>query len=334
MQEDISPTQAHWLIPFYLAAHGAPNASLPTHTEVGVESVIETAKRCFDARGHANYLTVLNISSMRLADNPWREVFGLAGSIGESFTHAAGCEVEVELHRRARACGDLPEGMILGQRFFSDAEGHMVLGIGHRLLNLTLRALAIEPNVRAAMSTNSDTRKWHAAYHPFSNGRDAWVPLNSKWIKRLDTLVAPSPHQSIRDMFTAVADLQASAAWQTLDDSRGRHFHRWRPESSVLAGIDEQSGNVVELATANGAIIGRAVGTQRTRYSAADGLEEIEAKIARDALISTANATDRLLDALDRALEPLSEGHLIKTGRGISSRFGHVWRDADCTCCR
>jgi hypothetical protein len=325
-------TQFKSVIPQYLAAHGAPRAHLPTFGELGLDPVIEAADRCFDVRSRADYLSVGNISSMRLADNPWREVLGLAGSIGESLVLAAGCEIEVEYHRRARLCGDLAQGMIIGQRFFSEAEGQKVLGVGHRLGNLVLRAVAIDRTIRVGLADDDAFLRWRDAHEPFSDERDTWIALNRDWARRLARLVKESPHGSIRRLVSAVVTLQRSTEWRNLDHSRGQRFHRWRAESSVVSGVDRTSGNIRELVS-NGVVIGQAVGTDRTRYATGDGLEESEAQIARSALLRVARATDEMLTALYLALEPLSEGHLLGGANGISSRIGYRWTPDKCGCC-
>jgi hypothetical protein len=239
--------QAHWLVPSYLAAHGCPNATLASYDDLGLTSVIETSTRCSDFRGHARHLA-LPMPPMALSDNPWREVFGLAGSIGESLAIAAACEVEVDLHRKARACGDLPPEMIVGQRFFSIAEGHEVLGIGHRLANLVLRGVAIGEGMRDGISAQGKLfQAWAKSHKPFSDARAAWVSFNRSTVDCLTRVVASSPHPALRDLAGALAALHQSAVWMAIDDSRGQDFHRWRAESSVLAGVDQQSGYFREI---------------------------------------------------------------------------------------
>lgn len=115
------PTQGSWLVLHYLAAHGAPNTAQPSHDELGLSGLMDAAKRCWTFRGYADHFAQAKID-VPLDKNPWREVCGLAGSIGESLMLAAASEIEVEWHRRALANGDLPAQMSLGRRFFSESE--------------------------------------------------------------------------------------------------------------------------------------------------------------------------------------------------------------------
>ena len=317
----------------YLAAHGAPNAERPSYLDLGLDAVIETAKRCFDVRGRADSATPLNFRSMRLADDPWREIIGLVGSVGESLVLAAGCEVEIELHRRARACGDLPHGMIVGQRFFAEAEGQHVMRVGHSLVNLALRAVAVSPKLRSRIALDAAGAQWCDAHTPFSDDRAAWVSLNKKWATKIQDVVALSSHTAIRNLAAEVAGLQRSDEWRALEETRGGRFHRWRAESSSVAGVDEFSGRTKEIENLEGRVIGHAFGVERTRYSAADGIEESDAVIAHDALARVTTATKAFLAALDSALEPLTEGHLVCNSDGVHTVIGHVWNPSKCACC-
>jgi hypothetical protein len=123
-------TQYSALSLHYLAAHGVPGAHQPSFAELGLEQVVVTVGRLFEMRTKV----LASVDDFWFyGDNPYREIAGLFGSIAESVSMCAAAEIEVEWHRRARLVGDLPEGMIVGQRFFSESSAQLLLGVGHPL---------------------------------------------------------------------------------------------------------------------------------------------------------------------------------------------------------
>ncbi len=326
--------QAHWVVLGYLAAHGATDVAQPTHEDLDLDGVLDAAKRCADFRSNGRFIALPVPSAMALRDDPWREVFGLAGSIGESLMLAAGCEIEVEWHRRARGVEALPPQFVVGQRFFSTAELQEVLGVGHRLLNLVLRAVAIEPDLRDCIAAEKALKRWAAVHRPFLDDRRAWESLNATTVGALRQATAHSPHPAIRSLVDALLDLVTSKAWEDLAQSRGRDFHRWRAESSVLAGLDDRSGHIRAVLGPDGTVHGHAFTDLPARYEMADGLEEETAGLARAALIVVAAASDRVLAAMVSAVEPLSRGRLMpESGNLLSVRIGGLWDETRCGCC-
>lgn len=324
--------QAHAITPLYLAAHGTANVVRPLHEDVGMGPVVNVARRCADVRGTAGLQWVPG-TSMDLAANPWREVYGLVGSIGESLVVAAACEIEVEWHRRARAVGDLPPAMVVGQRFFSIAEGQEVLGVGHRLVNLVARVLATRDDVRATMQSFRPLKRWQRDHFPFDDGRSSWLSADSPTVEALARVAAAHRHPSFARLADAVQELVRSAAWKNLEESRGQNFHRWRAESSVLAGVDRTSGHQREIVGLDGTVVGLAVNVNPVRYSAADGLDEEEARLAREALLAVATGVAGFIEALAAAMEPLTFGHVRAVGGRSTAVFGQSWDETKCTCC-
>lgn len=325
--------QSQRLVLGFLAAHGAEGVSAPTHAELKLGGVLVVAARCADLRSQGNRLRVLANPPVALADDPWREIFGIAGSIGESLMLAAGCEVEAEWLRRARAAHALPDQMMLGQRFFSESEAQLALGIGHRLFNLVLRAVAVDRELRAKMLESRDLKQWAEAHRPRVDTYAAWESLNKSRARALRRVVAGFPHPSVRSLVAVPACLAVSAAWRDLDETRGREFHRWRVESSVVAGLDATSGYTRDVVGAGGEPVGHRLTSAPVRYSEADGREEAVASVARSALLAVAASVDRVLVTLGRAVEPLSKGHLISADGSFGTRLGFDWDAAQCGCC-
>jgi len=88
-----------------------------------------------------------------------------------------------------------------------------------------------------------------------------------------------------------------------------------------------------QICEPDGTVIGHRFCVEAVRYTRADGLEEGAAQIARSALLAVAEATNKILDALELAAEPLSRGHIMFIGGKPSARFGHRWSELSCRCC-
>ncbi len=332
---DHDERQFHAIKLSYVAAHGAPNADQPTHEDLGLERVLEVADRCWNFRGHADYIAAVDCA---LAEDPWRELCGLAGTIGESLMLVAASEIEVEWHRRARAIGDLPSNMKLGQRFLSEANANAVISIGHRLANLIARALVLDPQLRAAAakSKNPNIARMMTALTPFSDDRHAWISLDDGNTRTLRKIAKCSSHSSVRSLADRLRELACGEPWRQLEQSRGEDFHRWRVESASLAGVDRFAGHLRDVHSYDGSVVGKEFGPSRTRYTLGDNKDEQIAPIVRTALDAVTSTTDSVIQSLERALEPLSHGRITSTPDGdlVVDMFGYPeWTAGECTCC-
>jgi hypothetical protein len=321
--------QSAWIVPMYLGARATP---VPSYEDVGLSSTIDAATICFDLRSDGLFLGTRFMAG-GLAENPWREICGLVGSIGESLVLAAACGVEAEAHKRAIASGGEPNGMVIAQRFFSNAQGQEVISVGHRLANVAIRTLAIDPDLRARMDTcGHPARGWAKAHAPNSSARRAWLSLNKATADALRCVVTQTRHCAIFDVAEEVALLQHSDEWRELDDVRGESHHRWRAESSVVTGLDEESGYIQELRDQAGDVVGEAMLAEPAAYKRGVGLEARDSEVARRALRAVTERIAPFITAVRAAAEPITRGRLNLTG-GVSNRLGAVWDDDTCGCC-
>ena len=331
-RDQVDPAaQLHFVMLRCLAARSAGKLQLPDIADLGLRPVVDVARRCADWRAIGRMLAP-NLE-VALADDPWREVFGLIGSIGESLSVGAACEVEVEAHRLLRSSGQLPVSMMIAQRFFSIAEAELLVGVAHRLANVVVRALAIDPAIRDAIGAQKVLAKWGGAHRPFSDKRDAWLSFNHYVAKALGAVVASSPHKSTRGLAAVLSTLAAGLQWVGLEENRGQDFHRWRVESSVMAGLDQQGGQVADITNSEGAVVGHAYGGDPVPYTLADGREDHEARISRAALMAVSGAVGEMLGALAVALEPISHGSLVYNAGTVEQNRGRRWDSATCACC-
>lgn len=223
-----------------------------------------------------------------------------------------------------------------------------MLSIGHRLVNLVARALMCDPDLQSAIAPR--LKKWSDALTPFSDDREAWLHLNGTNVGTLRAAISGSPHKSVRSLVEPLRVLTQTPAWQQLHAQRDEDFHRWRKESAHLAGVDKSSGHLRDVLGYDGRVIGKAFGAERAPYTAADGREDDLAKVTREALDLVGGTVEKVVTALEGALEPLSKGQII--GRDEYSKQGGgemvfhqnefsvylmrplMWDAADCSCCR
>ncbi len=327
-----SGSQSGGIVPLYLAAHGAPNVAIPTVAELGLGGAESTAFACFDTRTRVLICMDGPLSSIsgRGHIDRWREIAGIWGSLGESIGLSVGARVEVEFLRRAIAVGDLPREMILGQRFFSESLGQLILGSGHRLANLVVRMLSESPE--NLYGINDDPRLG-AALTPFAEDRRAWLSAREV-VTRLSKKAA-THHTAVAVIVDTLIALIDSQDWITLDEQRGVYFHRLRPESEVLAGVDKDSGYTRRTLGADGIAICWDSVADFVPYTAADGLHELVDATTTAAAEQLCSTVDQINEAFYIAIEPLSGGrYSSSSGRNITQHLiGPAWDPANCACC-
>ena len=322
--------QSGHIQPYYLAAHGAPNTTLPSIDELDLQRAADIATRYSNIRSMMDLTVSSPNIGIPLAEDPWREVAGLFGSIAASLAITIPCEVEVEFHRRARESGDLPDAMVIGERFFSEGQAQKVIELGHRLINLGFRAFALRQDWKAAVSQS----KYAVVVEtPFSDKRKAWISLNQNSAKALSSLCASVGHDSAAKMGDAIDSLATSPEWKAVEEQRGQDFHRWRLESSVLAGVDASSSGARDLHDEFGEVIGKAAGAGTRQYTAGDGIDEKVAKLASQGLRRLTEALDLFADGFLACAEPLSVGaYSWSSEKGVFTRHMRSWDDTACQC--
>lgn len=123
------------------------------------------------------YGPVLMNAGPEVADRV-REVYGMLGSAAEQAMLVGAVEIEVEYLRRAIANEDLPGGMVLSQRWFSEHESQTLLGIGHLLMNLALRVGLLDPDQRSKILACKRFKKF--VDERGSDDKATWRALSSK----------------------------------------------------------------------------------------------------------------------------------------------------------
>lgn len=121
----------------------------------------------------------------------------------------------------------------------AESAGYFTLGAAHSLGNLTLRLLLFNPD--AAPVLTAEYRKAEG-FPPESDHRDAWVTLNRRLTRTLETAAEVSGNRFMAEAARNLFEFQSGQAFQALDDRRGMDYHRRRPQS--LSHASPRAGTV------------------------------------------------------------------------------------------
>jgi len=205
-----------------------PREEVPTFEAVALTPLVEEATVWQTLRAHSWFWGWGDLVHMPTAR--WLEIGELFGSTGESVCLAATAEIEVEILRRAIADRSIPSFYGISQRFFAEAQGTAILGVGHRLANLVVRVLMSDRSYPWGVS---DLRNLGVAFPPKAKAKKYWIELARA--DDLQRLATASSYPSIRRMADALTALRLSEPWQKLEEQRAVDFHRWRDESPYVA---------------------------------------------------------------------------------------------------
>ncbi len=280
---------------YQLAAHETPNTTQPTHADVGIEGLVAESDEWFELRHTVRWAMFTRID----LENRWREVMGLVGSVAEQTMLVTVTEVEVDYLRRAIAGGDLPDGMTLAQRWFSEQECQSLIAVGHRLMNIVMRAMLLRDDIRTDALDLS-------RFGDFIDERDCderagWLNLKASSAIALGQVATAHNDEPLQAMCEAVQGLAESDAWTYLEEQRGEDHHRWRRESSHLAGVNSRP-----LALDPTAV--RTFGGPPEDYTDADGMEEFVAEIAHNAALELVDTMAVIRQAFYRGAQALTGG--------------------------
>lgn len=294
------PKQAQAVVLHQLAAHGAAHTDRPTHRDVGVEHLVEEAGHWWDMRIRADlaYGAVLMHEGPDMADRV-REIYGLFGSVAEQAMLVGAVEIEIEYLRRAIANGDLPGGMIISQRWFSEHESQTLLSVGHVLMNLVVRVGLLLPDARKQILACK--RFGDFVDERGSDDQAAWRSLSSKDLDAIRGVIAANGGKHLKTVVHEMKQLADSDAWTYVDRQRGEDFHRWRRESSVLAGINSRPKPYTPATAIR-------VGINLDGYEDANQMEEFIADINRDAIGILCDTMSSIRTNLAEIVERLANG--------------------------
>ena len=126
-------------------------------------------------------------------------------------------------------------------RAMAEAQSLFVIGTGHGLANLTVRALCLDRKLRADLIKRFTHIGSSPNFGPFSEKPVDWLSMNAKTCKKIRAVAKASAAQEVIKLVEPVATLGKGQPWRNLVDRRGEDFHRWRPQSHGIEGVPRTS---------------------------------------------------------------------------------------------
>ncbi len=230
---------------------------------------------------------------------------GQMGSVGEQLALAYAAGVEVALWEARPTADEVDVEREMSLRAMAEAQSLFVIGAGHALANVAVRALTLRVELRAELAGKFQ-RGAADAFKPFSERRQDWISLNETACVKLEDVAAAAGSQNIVALVAAVAGYGRSPEWLALVDRRGADFHRWRPQTHGLAGVAPESPWTHHPATPTSPAE-RVLALGPRPYTVAEGLGAEVARVATEGMFALADAMANFTGALATALSELRD---------------------------
>ncbi len=209
------------------------------------------------------------------------ELAGQMASAGEQLGLAHAGAVEVALWREFREKAEPDPEHEMSMRAMAETQCLFVLGTGHALANVTVRALALHPDLRAELINGFENAHLSPTFDPFSQKRDDWVSLNVGTCKKIQAVAQCSDVQELAQLVKPVARFASKKSWQDLLKRRNEDFHRWRPQTHGVEGVPRTSPWKREGRS-------RSLNIGHPSYEEAQGLADQSARVANEAMLDLA----------------------------------------------
>ncbi len=282
--------------PMRLAA--APEGPLPQSVRNGDhELVVEQALEWQQTAGHAEFWEMG--AAAQGADED--RVYALAGRIasaGEQLALAHAGAVEVALWQELRGDSKPDPAHEVSMRGMAEAQCLFVMGTGHALANVAVRALALNPSLRSELVKEFQRGGSSPTFAPFSRDRIDWVTLNAGTCKTVRAVAQSCGTQEVIWLIEPVVQFEAGRSWRDLEERRGEDFHRWRPQTHGIDGVPRSSPWSRDGRT-------RALGLGHSTYEEARGLADEAARLASEAMIDLARSMKTFLQRWPAASKDL-----------------------------
>jgi hypothetical protein len=185
-----------------------------------------------------------NATTHGVEQDRFYEIYGCMHSTGERFALAlaAGNEVALRIrHRRENPTDDRGEQAFqeITHRAMAELWSYYLLGTGHSLAALTMKAIALEIELRPALLDKLGVSSTVGSQDP-----KEWPSLTKDVCRQLRRVAKDSQYESIKAIVAPITAVVLSTAWEKLDAQRGEEYHRNRPPS---AHVDAPFGSAYEL---------------------------------------------------------------------------------------
>jgi hypothetical protein len=169
----------------------------------------------------------------------------------------------------------------MSSRALVELQAHYVLAIGHAMVNLAGRVVALDGDVRSRL-----VKEFKTDFPPYSNERRDWIQISK--VTPLSLIAKSSQSDDLGVAVAPVLELAAASEWKRLEALRGQDFHRWRSQSAGIRGAapgafgSESESGVRSYQLTGGTVLG----------------EGAPASLARDNWQVTVAAMERLVASM------------------------------------
>jgi hypothetical protein len=164
------------------------------------------------------------------------ELLGRVAAAGEQLGLAWTCLLEAQRWQKAPQSGGREN---MATQALAEMSGYYATATAHGLINVTLRTLLLS---HASADAINQVRDYRSAkgFPPFSTGREAWRPFNSRELDLLKPAVGAAADGSVSEWFAIVVELAEDDRWRALTSRRHEYFHQWRPQS-ISGGVQTKN---------------------------------------------------------------------------------------------
>jgi hypothetical protein len=217
--------------------------------------------------------------------------YALAGqmaSAGEQLALARAAGIEAAMWREFRENREFDTADEMSMRAMAEAQLLFVIGTGHALANVAVRALVLDPKLKTDLITRFTTRRATPTFDPTSDAPADWVSMNRPTCERIRA-VASAAAQEVIDLVAPVVAIGTGRCWKDLVARRGEDFHRWRPQSHGMEGVPR-----TQPWTVQGNVWSIDVG--HPNYADARGLANEAARLADAGMFELARSMEAFID--------------------------------------
>jgi hypothetical protein len=247
-----------------------------------------------------------------------RELAGLIAGAGEQLALGLAALLEAELWRLYRR--DTPTATLaldemgkravdasqeMGHRAMAELATYYLLATGHTLANVTVRGLALDSRLHPVLLDSL------GGWCPVgSSDPKDWLSLNRDTARTLRRVANKTASPVFQRLAEPASALVLSPEWQEVDQLRGAHYHRRRPQSAGIAGVPLASPWVFSTGVMSMEFGGG-------EYMDGDNLAQDTTDLGRRVLSAVSSAMQTLLERVDAAVaEMRGKRDLLRRGSG------------------
>jgi hypothetical protein len=145
------------------------------------------------------------MASPEAVENAAYALAGQMASVGEQVALAYSAAVEVALWQTKPAVEEDSVVREMSIRAMAEAQSLFVIGAGHALANVAVRALTVRADLKARLAALFQP-KAADGFAPFSQKREDWISLNTLACKKLAAAAATSKSRDIIALVAAVVN--------------------------------------------------------------------------------------------------------------------------------